>query len=104
MWDLDADNVFFDNPPPPPMGPAGPVGPESTPDETMRALTDSTTHRHGDSAPCAVCRPPFSLYVDGVCVHLACWKATDPPTATHPRSAGNTGADGQQVGAHRHVR
>jgi len=104
MWDLDADKILFEtgpSTPPLPFGPGGPdpTGPDTTtsagpagrdtttPDEDMRELTDSTVHRHGDPAPCAVCRQPCQLYIDEVCVHLACWKSTDasqPAAAAEP--------------------
>ena len=100
MWDLDADKILFETGPrhrrcrsgptgrtprphPADATPGRTVGPDTTtPDEDMRELTDTTVHRHGDTAPCAVCRQPCSLYVDEVCVHLAVLE--DPPTRPPP--------------------
>ena len=95
MWDLDADKILFETGPTAPPLPFGPDNPDPTPnpdtatttpttDEDMRELTDSTDHRAGDPAPCAVCGQTCSLYVDQRCVHLACWKSTD----TTPTQAG----------------
>ena len=57
----------------------------------MREFTDSTVHRHGDTAPCAVCRQPCSLYIDDVCVHLLCWKSTDAATTAQAQQAAAIG-------------
>ena len=120
MWDLDADKILFEtgpSAPPLPFGPDGPdtpVDPDTTPtagaagpdstatDEDMRELTDTTVIRSGDTAPCAVCRQPCSLYVDDRCVHLVCWKSTDSTPA--PQATGCRTVPGLRATDHHPVR
>ena len=98
MWDLDADKILFEPDPPSaprvPTGPASPTPPDpnpttagaddpgpavSTEDDLMRELTDSTQIQASDiDGPCVACGQPAGALIDGVLIHLLCWKRTDP--------------------------
>ena len=100
-WDLNADRIFHEQDPEPgPIGPApdpvdpDPVGthpyppedhhtaggdtahPDDEADDEMAKLYEQTNHHVGEDAPCSRCGQPCSLYVDGACIHYACWKTT----------------------------
>lgn len=102
MWDLDADRILFEpkpqdpspvslSPDPTPPGPdrnpaaaaaSNDIDPDSAvsdEDQAMRAVTDTTQFQTilGDG-PCAACGEPAGMMIDGVLIHLLCWKRSDP--------------------------
>lgn len=98
MWDLDADKILFEpespSTPQVPVDPSPPTPPEldttpgdgddpgpavSTEDDLMRELSDSTQLKASDtSGPCVACGQPAGVFIDGVLIHLLCWKRSDP--------------------------
>ncbi|HEY5880972.1 MAG TPA: toprim domain-containing protein [Nakamurella sp.] len=94
MWDLAADKILFEpESSPPPVAPdpeptppepdntsAADVGPAvSTEDEAMREVTDTTQFKTIEgTGPCVACGEPAGMLVDGVLIHLLCWKRSDP--------------------------
>lgn len=93
MWDLDADKILFE--PESPTSPPVPPNPDPTPptpghdfesttgneDQSMRALTDATQIQAVVAGgPCTACGQHAGTLVDGVLIHVLCWKRSDPGT------------------------